>query len=815
MSREKSGKIDPKIYEDEEMIDKFDGIRLNFLKDSRFSNDPSVTNENLSLLTGNIQNFMEDNLGKNSKKPCPLVRLPAKIFRDFNPKGSLFRILKTCYKFKQERSWKVFNFKSKTGRPEIIQMLKNIEKVLTEKGVLSRPRFFFNSTVSDSMVEKLSTVAERYGASVLSTPDNATHIVDYDKEVDSGFGTEAEADYLKTLVVRPDKGKAFVHWWYFPDSHDEWIALEDVEGQAPEEEIEEPEVWRVNCRFIRDVAKFNEWGNELDYEIEDPPAIDASRASTKLNVNDLELQSEGSDLEDGEERRAVAPRMSSRKRSATDFSWGDASINDPKRTRREAQSLDSHKLKQPQILMPSKNPSRQKDFTCVDIQTNERIEFEDEEQHFEEESSEEFGSQTSSFAKKIGSLKIKIKPQSDRSTDQHSDAGDDSQPVDQTPEIHTKRISIEYKPTELPTAWFNDQAISEFEKRMLPEFFTGHCLSKTPETYMSWRNFMIEASKNAPKVRLTSTLCRHRLAGDACAIVRLHTFLEKFGLINGSPFLEKERPRTTYPIPSLPSQATQSLSGPFDRGETSQKLKEWTYEEEKNLLLAVDKHTEDWSAVANAVGGGKSEVACLLKFLSLGLEGAIENFMHIKQEHTNDSNPVGSILKSNENFSAESVYGEQNEKILTSVPHLNQLHYILNKIPQEIFFQAYDASKIATSEFQQQITNVVNKDNTDPLQEVETHVKIEKMLKEFERIKHHSDVAVLSCLSLQARQLAVDENMQISRICNDLLDAKMKRIELKMSQLDEVENLLELERHALQIDRADLFSQQVRFWGRG
>ena len=31
---------------------------------------------------------------------------------------------------------------------------------------------------------------------------------------------------------------------------------------------------------------------------------------------------------------------------------------------------------------------------------------------------------------------------------------------------------------------------------------------------------------------LTATTCRRHLSGDACAIVRVHAFLEKWGLIN-------------------------------------------------------------------------------------------------------------------------------------------------------------------------------------------------------------------------------------------------------------------------------------------
>jgi hypothetical protein len=69
------------------------------------------------------------------------------------------------------------------------------------------------------------------------------------------------------LQVRPDAQLAFVHWWYFPDSYDQWIPLADVDPKV--EEDPDPHARQyVCCRFIKDVAIFNEWMNEVDYEIE-------------------------------------------------------------------------------------------------------------------------------------------------------------------------------------------------------------------------------------------------------------------------------------------------------------------------------------------------------------------------------------------------------------------------------------------------------------------------------------------------------------------------------------------------------------------
>lgn len=82
------------------------------------------------------------------------------------------------------------------------------------------------------------------------------------------------------------------------------------------------------------------------------------------------------------------------------------------------------------------------------------------------------------------------------------------------------------------SAWFDYNSIHSIEKRALPEFFNGKNKSKTPEIYVAYRNFMIDTYRLNPTEYLTSTASRRNLAGDVCAIMRVHAFLEQWGLIN-------------------------------------------------------------------------------------------------------------------------------------------------------------------------------------------------------------------------------------------------------------------------------------------
>ncbi|KAJ2078721.1 SWI/SNF and RSC complex subunit Ssr2 [Coemansia sp. RSA 988] len=81
-------------------------------------------------------------------------------------------------------------------------------------------------------------------------------------------------------------------------------------------------------------------------------------------------------------------------------------------------------------------------------------------------------------------------------------------------------------------AWFRLSGVHENERRALPEFFNARNASKTPTVYMEYRNFMINSYRLNPAEYLTVTACRRNLAGDVCAIMRVHAFLEQWGLIN-------------------------------------------------------------------------------------------------------------------------------------------------------------------------------------------------------------------------------------------------------------------------------------------
>jgi hypothetical protein len=92
-------------------------------------------------------------------------------------------------------------------------------------------------------------------------------------------------------------------------------------------------------------------------------------------------------------------------------------------------------------------------------------------------------------------------------------------------------------------SWFDIDEIHEIEQKSLPEFFCSKYQSKTPNIYKQYRNFIVKLYRANPTAYLSATTCRRHLAGDVCAIIRVHAFLEHWGLINFNvdPYLKPHR----------------------------------------------------------------------------------------------------------------------------------------------------------------------------------------------------------------------------------------------------------------------------------
>lgn len=81
------------------------------------------------------------------------------------------------------------------------------------------------------------------------------------------------------------------------------------------------------------------------------------------------------------------------------------------------------------------------------------------------------------------------------------------------------------------TSWFDSDTIHPIERQNLPEFF-GEKPSKSPKIYLRIRNFLIQLYWRNPRSALHATTARRCVLLDAPSVIRVHTFLETWGLIN-------------------------------------------------------------------------------------------------------------------------------------------------------------------------------------------------------------------------------------------------------------------------------------------
>lgn len=116
-------------------------------------------------------------------------------------------------------------------------------------------------------------------------------------------------------------------------------------------------------------------------------------------------------------------------------------------------------------------------------------------------------------------------------------------PIPQQPEFLPQQHTIVIPSYAM---WFSMNKISDIESKSLPEFFNGKNKSKTPQIYKQYRDFMINTYRLNPQEYLTLTACRRHLVGDVGALLRLHQFLEKWGLINYQVDVES-RPMNVAP----------------------------------------------------------------------------------------------------------------------------------------------------------------------------------------------------------------------------------------------------------------------------
>eukprot|EP01103_Thecamoeba_quadrilineata_P001682 TRINITY_DN1152_c0_g1_i2.p1 TRINITY_DN1152_c0_g1~~TRINITY_DN1152_c0_g1_i2.p1 ORF type:complete len:489 (-),score=90.79 TRINITY_DN1152_c0_g1_i2:88-1554(-) len=419
-------------------------------------------------------------------------------------------------------------------------------------------------------------------------------------------------------------------------------------------------------------------------------------------------------------------------------------------------------------------------------------------------------------------------------------------------------------------SWFNPTTIHEVEKRALQEFFNGTSTTKTPETYKQYRDFMILTYKQNPNQYLTQTACRRGLAGDVCAIMRVHSFLEHWGLINfqvnpsifpmptPSSFLENLEPiqsvyhfndsntppqnsnlslrRNVYPsVPSsTPDQDVyktniivcnnckkdctrlryhadvsekrktpyamlrptsndlcpkcfadghfpeEFFAADFSKVESVQDYfpEAWTDQETLLLLEGLEKFGEDWEQVAEHVGTKNAE-QCVTQFLRLPIEDPYLEDQITKMASTR-LDPA--LIQRQDLPFCESAN-----------PIMSMVAFLASAVNPSVAASAAQATLASLLKSPKSSGQDSNSQET-PFLDVKT-----------------ASVNGLQSAANRAKQIAEQEEKEIQNLMAGVIEAQIKKIEIKLKYFEDMEENLERERAQIERSRQQLYHEKVQF----
>ncbi|KAG0372420.1 hypothetical protein BGX24_000264 [Mortierella sp. AD032] len=521
----KSGGSDIAFYQAPDTIAKFEHIRSILTPDLQQSNpDASIpaSGEELSLFIHGLQQFQEDALGIHSgprdDSVAVAVRIPAKVFPrrvvdDIEANTPHYNILRAAYQYRQSQGWSEWDFSNPANKTTYIKMIAHIRDTLVSAGIVKNPSIAFADSVSLEERATLSASIRTLGGEIAEDHQQATHIVHV---VPERQDHSDDGEWLRTLEVKDER--VLIHHWYYPDSYDEWV--EDPSGDfADPEPIPNHEgPWNVSNRWVKDSAKFNEWTSEEDYDSN----------ATKTNE-----QGSGS----------PAPFISQRYRSKRDNS--DQVESDPKRIKRSSSEsfmdTDDTHHKEAEPAKSSSDDANMEETTVATAASTQ----EQEGTLAADVDTMEVDAEAEGEPKTEDATTKEVETKEMSVTEQESNRGSAPPETEealsqaeaerfQLEEEAGRYLSRQTQEVIIPSyaAWFNLAKIHEIEHKSLPEFFNLKNRSKTPTVYKDYRDFMINTYRLNPSEYLTVTACRRNLAGDVCAIIRVHAFLEQWGLIN-------------------------------------------------------------------------------------------------------------------------------------------------------------------------------------------------------------------------------------------------------------------------------------------
>jgi len=407
----------------------------------------------------------------------------------------------------------------------------------------------------------------------------------------------------------------------------------------------------------------------------------------------------------------------------------------------------------------------------------------------------------------------------------HNTTKDDEEEIKEEPYIPQTHTIV------IPSyaSWFDLTKIHPIEKESLPEFFKNQNPSKTPQIYVKYRNFLVNAYRLNPNDYLTVTAARRNLVGDVGTILRVHRFLSRWGLINyqvdasekpkpveppftGDYNVTYDAPRGLFPFesfkPSLEQPKLEKLKE-ISRGQkrelngdgekkqdNEEKLKEgddhvngndfkkpkiaktindgWSKDDLKKLLEGLTKFKGDWDSISSHVGT-KTIEQCIIRFLKLPIE---DEFLENSKEN------LGPLK-----YAPYLPFSQADNPVLSTVAFLVSL-----VDPEVVKAATSNAIKIIDEKDVSQALEIEEKGESGVSNGVEESAKI-----------------ALSTIGARSHVFKTNEEIEMNKLTNVIVNTQLNKFELKMSKLESIEKELDLEKKILQRQQEELFLDRLSF----
>jgi len=341
-------------------------------------------------------------------------------------------------------------------------------------------------------------------------------------------------------------------------------------------------------------------------------------------------------------------------------------------------------------------------------------------------------------------------------------------------------------------SWYNATSISTTEKTSLPEWFNSSAPHRTPSTYLTTRNqilqiYQSQISSSSPAATnttttggggqqqqyfLTSTAIRRVVPGDAGSLLRLHSFLCDWGLMNGKDVGEN--------APSDLALRGGGTSSARSGGDNTGKRK---FEEVKRGIFWSKERLEQLDSVV--LKHVTNNVIVVTQTVS-GVDGIPQQQQQQQQQPSVDWDAFANDI-------GEGVNAADCQRAFLDPPTM--IDDVSVKIAKTSSGGGFDLSTIL-----------------DGVHPDVLKATIDASLKATNDITQARKASIAGLLASTAATKAHSEEEEIARTLMDILDQRMQRLENRVAILDDVEALLEAERVALELERRDMYTTRCRHW---